>query len=34
MPINCAVGVDERSAGVTGIDGGIGLDEVLIILDA
>ena len=34
MPDHPAVHVDQRTAGIAGIDGGIGLDEELIIADA
>ncbi|MFM1943697.1 MAG: hypothetical protein RI897_2679 [Verrucomicrobiota bacterium] len=29
-----ALGIDESAAGITGIDGGIGLDEVLVVFDS
>ena len=34
MPDHAAVHIDQRAAGIAGIDGGVGLDEELIVADA
>ena len=34
MPTSLPIGIDQRAAGIAGIDGGVGLDEEAVVVDA